>query len=74
MMVLQATEMSLWESMSLVRSLTPPREATTATMAMEAGGRTIGDAIISKHPMSQIDQVRWDYLLSLLLPNLFAVI
>ena len=56
-MVLQATEMSLWESMSLVRSLTPPREATTATMAMEAGGRTIGDAIISKHPTSQTDQV-----------------
>ena len=54
---LQATEMSLWEFMSLVKNHTPAREVM-ATTATEAAGLTIDEGIISKHLMKPSDPVR----------------
>ena len=53
---LQATEMSLWEFMSLVKNHTPAREVM-ATTAMEAAGLTIDGGTISKHLTKPSDPV-----------------
>ena len=64
-MCLQATEMSLWEFMSLVKNHTPAREVM-ATTAMEAAGLTIDEGIISKHLMKPSDPVRWTFVCSII--------
>ena len=64
-MCLQATEMSLWEFMSLVKNHTPAREVM-ATTAMEAAGLTIDEGIISKHLMKPSDPVRWTFICSIM--------
>ena len=62
---LQATEMSLWEFMSLVKNHTPAREVM-ATTATEAAGLTIDGGTISKHLTKPSDPVRSSFVCSII--------